>query len=128
MSVVRIQNVQLEPNKHIRIALQSVYGIGNSRAKLICGKVGIDPTTKVKNLDDDTVRAIQDVVSTFLTEGDLKREISMRIKRLRDIGCYRGKRHRTGLPVRGQRTRTNARTRKGPRGNRISKEAGKEKA
>jgi small subunit ribosomal protein S13 len=99
-----------------------VYGIGNSRAKLICAKVGIETSTKVKDLGDDTVKSIQDVVSTFVTEGDLRREVSMRIKRLRDIGCYRGKRHRTNLPLRGQRTRTNARTRKGPRGNRISKD------
>jgi len=123
MTVVRIQNVPLEPNKHIRIALQSVYGIGNSRALKICAKAGIPETTKVKTLDDEKVRRIQEAVSEFTTEGDLRREVSMRIKRLRDIGCYRGKRHRSGLPVRGQRTRTNARTRKGPRGNRISKES-----
>lgn len=126
MSAVRIQNVQLEPNKHIRVALQSIYGIGNTRAKQICTKVGIESTTKVKDLDDETVRGLQDAVAAFSTEGDLRREVSMRIKRLRDIGCYRGKRHRAGLPVRGQRTRTNARTRKGPRGNRISKDAKKE--
>ncbi|MBS0287385.1 MAG: 30S ribosomal protein S13 [Proteobacteria bacterium] len=126
MSAVRIQNVPLEPNKHIRVALQSVYGIGNPRALELCEKVGIATTTKVKDLDDDAVRRLQEAVATFLTEGDLRREISMRIKRLRDIGCYRGKRHRAGLPVRGQRTRTNARTRKGPRGNRIAKDAKKD--
>ena len=126
MSAVRIQNVPLEPNKHIRVALQSVYGIGNTRAILICEKVGIAGTTKVKDLDDEAVRKIQEIVSTYSTEGDLRREVSMRIKRLRDIGCYRGKRHRAGLPCRGQRTRTNARTRKGPRGNRISKDAKKD--
>lgn len=118
---VRIQNVRLEPNKHIVIALQSVFGIGQTRAKKICEKVSLPGHTKVKDLDDETVRRIQDAVNAFPTEGDLKRDISMRIKRLRDIGCYRGKRHRAGLPVRGQRTRTNARTRKGPRGNRIAK-------
>ncbi|MGD9590979.1 MAG: 30S ribosomal protein S13 [Candidatus Berkiella sp.] len=126
MSAVRIQNVPLEPNKHIRVALQSVYGIGNTRAIMLCEKVGVPTTTKVKELDDDTVRSLQEAVSTFLTEGDLRREVSMRIKRLRDIGCYRGKRHRAGLPMRGQRTRTNARTRKGPRGNRIAKDAKKD--
>lgn len=123
MSVVRIQNVPLEPKQHIRIALQSVYGIGNSRAKLICTKAGIPFDKKVKDLDDDAVRRIQEEVGHFVTEGDLRREVSMRIKRLRDVGCYRGKRHRAGLPVRGQRTRTNARTRKGPRGKKISKES-----
>lgn len=122
MSVVRIQNVPLEQKQHIRIALQSVYGIGNPRAKLICTKVGIPFEQKVKDLDEETVRRIQEEVSHFLTEGDLRREISMRIKRLRDIGCYRGKRHRAGLPVRGQRTKTNARTRKGPRGKKIAKD------
>lgn len=126
MSAVRIQNVPLEPNKHIRVALQSVYGIGNPRAIQICEKVGIAGTTKVKDLDDEAVRKIQEVVATYSTEGDLRREVSMRIKRLRDIGCYRGKRHRAGLPCRGQRTRTNARTRKGPRGNKISKDAKKD--
>ncbi len=126
MSAVRIQNVPLEPNKHIRVALQSIYGIGNTRAIKLCEKVGVPTTTKVKDLDDETVRALQEAVSGFATEGDLRREVSMRIKRLRDIGCYRGKRHRAGLPMRGQRTRTNARTRKGPRGNRISKDAKKD--
>lgn len=121
MSVVRIQNVPLEPNKHIHIALQSIYGIGNTRAKAICAKVGLKGSTKVKDLDDETVRGLQEAVGGYTTEGDLRRELSMRIKRLRDIGCYRGKRHRAGLPVRGQRTRTNARTRKGPRGNKIKK-------
>ncbi len=126
MSAVRIQNVPLEPNKHIRVALQSVYGIGNTRAIMLCEKVGVATTTKVKELDDEAVRKLQEAVAGFLTEGDLRREISMRIKRLRDIGCYRGKRHRAGLPLRGQRTRTNARTRKGPRGNRIAKDAKKD--
>src|SRR4051812_10311939 len=126
MSAVRIQNVPLEPNKHIRVALQSVYGIGNTRAIMLCEKVGVPTTTKVKDLDDEVVRKIQEAVAGFLTEGDLRREISMRIKRLRDIGCYRGKRHRAGLPMRGQRTRTNARTRKGPRGNRIAKDSKKD--
>lgn len=123
MSVVRIQNVPLEPNKHIRIALQSIYGIGNSRAIKVCEKANLDPSTKVKELDDEVVRRLQEAVAAYVTEGDLRREVSMRIKRLKDIGCYRGRRHRSNLPVRGQRTRTNARTRKGPRGNRISKQS-----
>lgn len=116
MSVVRIQNVPLEPHKHIVIALQSVYGIGNTTAYKICDAAGVPTNIKVKDLDDDAARRVQDVAGTYVLEGDLRREVSMRIKRLRDIGCYRGKRHRSNLPVRGQRTRTNARTRKGPRG------------
>lgn len=127
MSVVRIQNVPLEPNKHIWVALQSIYGIGKTRALLICENLSVPTNTKIKDLDEETVRRLQDAVSGFTTEGDLRREVSMRIKRLRDVGCYRGKRHRSRLPVRGQRTRTNARTCKGPRGNRISKDAGKAK-
>lgn len=123
MSVVRIQNVPLEQNKHLRIALQSIYGIGKTRADTICKKVGVLGSVKVRDLSDDAVRGLQEAVATYTTEGDLRREVTMRIKRLRDIGCYRGKRHRAGLPMRGQRTRTNARTRKGPRGNRVSKEA-----
>jgi small subunit ribosomal protein S13 len=121
MAVVRIQNVPLEPNKHIQRALQSIYGIGNTRAKLICAKVGVSEQTKVKDLDNELARKLQEAVAAYVTEGDLRREVAMRIKRLRDINCYRGKRHRSNLPVRGQRTRTNARTRKGPRGNKISK-------
>lgn len=127
MSVVRIQNVPLEPNKHIWVALQSIYGIGKTRSLTICDKLSIPTHTKVKDLDEETARRLQDAVAGFTTEGDLRREVSMRIKRLRDVGCYRGKRHRSRLPVRGQRTRTNARTCKGPRGNRISKDAGKAK-
>lgn len=121
MSVVRIQNVPLEPNKHVRIALRSIYGIGNTRAIEACNKANIQTTSKVKDLDEEAVRRLQEAIATYVTEGDLRREVSMRIKRLKDIGCYRGKRHRVGLPCRGQRTRTNARTRKGPRGNKISK-------
>lgn len=117
MSVVRIQNVPLEKsNEHILIALQRIYGIGKTRSMKICQKVGLEQSTRVKELDDDMVRKLQDAVNEYTTEGDLRREVSMRIKRLKDIGTYRGKRHRAGLPVRGQRTRTNARTRKGPRG------------
>lgn len=116
MAVVRIQNVPLEPRKHIIIALRSIYGIGPTIAKQLCARVGIPEHTKVQDLDLDAVKLLQNEVSKLSTEGDLRREIAMRIKRLVDIGCYRGKRHRARLPMRGQRTRTNARTRKGPRG------------
>jgi small subunit ribosomal protein S13 len=121
MSVVRVQNVPLDQGKHIWVALLSIYGIGRTRAFEVCNKANIPSSTKVKELDDDAVRRIQEAVASYVTEGDLRREIAMRIKRLKDIGCYRGKRHRSGLPVRGQRTRTNARTRKGPRGNKLAK-------
>lgn len=121
MAVVRIQNVPLEPRKHIRIALRSIFGIGATRAKELCERVGVKGDTKVQDLDLEVVRLLQNEVAKLSTEGDLKREIAMRIKRLIDIGCYRGKRHRNRLPLRGQRTRTNARTRKGARGNKVSK-------
>jgi small subunit ribosomal protein S13 len=121
MSVVRIENVPLEANKHISVALQSVYGIGKTRALKICETAGVSIDTKVKQLDEETVRRIQDAVAAFTTEGNLRRQVLTSIKRLRDIGCYRGKRHKAGQPVRGQRTRTNARTRKGPRGSRSGK-------
>ena len=97
------------------IALTAIYGIGNSRAKQICGASGVAPETQVKDLAEPEVANIRTAVANFIVEGDLRREISMNIKRLMDLGCYRGIRHRRGLPLRGQRTRTNARTRKGPR-------------
>ncbi|MGE4349136.1 MAG: 30S ribosomal protein S13 [Candidatus Berkiella sp.] len=121
MAVVRIQNVPLEPRKHVRIALRSIFGIGATRAEELCERVGVKGDTKVQDLDLEVVRLLQNEVAKLSTEGDLKREIAMRIKRLVDIGCYRGKRHRNRLPLRGQRTRTNARTRKGARGNKVSK-------
>jgi small subunit ribosomal protein S13 len=102
-------------NKHVVIALTSIYGIGRSRAKAICSQAGIAPETLVKDLAEPEVAEIRSAVAKFEVEGDLRREVSMNIKRLMDLGCYRGIRHRRGLPVRGQRTRTNARTRKGPR-------------
>lgn len=111
---VRIQNVQLEPRKHIIIALQKIFGIGITRAKLICELSGVAGQKKVQDLSEDEVRSLQGEVAKFTTEGDLKRKIAMAIKRLVDMACYRGKRHHNRLPVRGQRTRTNARTRKGP--------------
>ena len=97
------------------IGLQAIFGIGATRAKLICEAAGIVPSTKVKDLDETQLDALREQVAKFEVEGDLRREVTMNIKRLMDIGCYRGLRHRRGLPCRGQRTRTNARTRKGPR-------------
>jgi small subunit ribosomal protein S13 len=119
-ATIRIEGVILDPNKHIRIALQSIYGIGNTRALKICEKTKIEQHIKVSELTDAQLRALQEVVGEYDVEGPLRRKVSMDIKRYRDIKCYRGDRHRRGLPMRGQRTRTNARTRKGPRGKRVS--------
>lgn len=113
--MARIANINIPAEKHIHIGLQSIYGIGPTRAKMICKSAGVDITTKVKTLTDAQIEALREQVSRFPVEGDLRREVSMSIKRLIDLGCFRGIRHRKGLPVRGQRTRTNARTRKGPR-------------
>ena len=105
--MARIAGVNIPNHQHAEIALTSIYGIGRARAREICAAVGIGASTKMEKLRDN--------VAKFAVEGDLRREVSMNIKRLMDLGCYRGLRHRRGLPVRGQRTRTNARTRKGPR-------------
>jgi small subunit ribosomal protein S13 len=113
--VARIAGINIPLNKHIVIALTSIYGIGNSRAKQICEAAGIAPETPVKDLAEPEVAKLRTAVANFTVEGDLRRETSMNVKRLMDLGCYRGIRHRRGLPLRGQRTRTNARTRKGPR-------------
>jgi small subunit ribosomal protein S13 len=113
--VARIAGINIPLNKHIVIALTSIFGIGNSSAKKICEAAGIAPETPVKDLAEPEVAKLRTAVATFTVEGDLRRETSMNIKRLMDLGCYRGIRHRRGLPMRGQRTRTNARTRKGPR-------------
>lgn len=113
--MARIAGVNIPVHKHVVISLTSIYGIGRSRARQICESAGIDPATKVKDLTEEQIDRIRTEVSRYAVEGDLRREVSMNIKRLMDIGCYRGLRHRRGLPVRGQRTRTNARTRKGPR-------------
>lgn len=113
---IRVSGVILPPNKHIRIALQSIYGVGNHRAASICKKIGVDPAIKVVDLKEDKkdyAALLQEAVNEYEVEGDLRRRVSMDIKRLGDIKCYRGLRHKRGLPVRGQRTRTNARTRKG---------------
>ena len=114
--MARIAGVDLPGRKHVVIALQYIFGIGETRAKEICAKTEIAPNKKADELDDNDVRKIRDVIDQhYKVEGDLRREITMHIKRLMDLGCYRGLRHRKGLPCRGQRTHTNARTRKGPR-------------
>ena len=114
--MARIAGVDLPRRKHIQIALTYIYGIGRSSARKICEKVKVEPTRKAEELTDAEVKNIRDVINDeYHVEGDLRREISMNIKRLMDLGCYRGLRHRRGLPCRGQRTHTNARTRKGPR-------------
>lgn len=113
--MARIAGINIPLNKHVVIALTSIYGIGNSRARKICEVAGVAPETKVKDLAEPEVADLRTAVAKFVVEGDLRREVSMNIKRLMDLGAYRGIRHRRGLPLRGQRTRTNARTRKGPR-------------
>jgi small subunit ribosomal protein S13 len=113
--MARIAGINIPMNKHVVIGLTHIFGVGRSRAKDICTATGIAPTTKVKDLTEVEVNAIRSVLAKTAVEGDLRRENSMNIKRLMDLGSYRGMRHRKGLPVRGQRTRTNARTRKGPR-------------
>ncbi len=113
--MARIAGINIPMNKHVVIGLTHIFGVGRSRAKDICVATGIAPTTKVKDLTEVEVNAIRSVLAKTAVEGDLRRENSMNIKRLMDLGTYRGMRHRKGLPVRGQRTRTNARTRKGPR-------------
>ncbi|SFV53850.1 SSU ribosomal protein S13p (S18e) [hydrothermal vent metagenome] len=113
--MVRIAGINISPNKHLVIGLSSIFGIGRSRAELICKNTKIKGETKVSKLTEQQLEAIRSEIAKFNVEGDLRREVSMNIKRLMDLGCYRGIRHRKGLPVRGQRTKTNARTRKGPR-------------
>lgn len=113
--MARIAGINIPVNKHTVIALQAIYGIGSTRAKQICAASGVKPDAAVKNLSEAEVEALRTEVAKFTVEGDLRREVSMNIKRLMDLGCYRGIRHRRGLPLRGQRTKTNARTRKGPR-------------
>lgn len=113
--MARIAGVNIPNNAHIVIGLQSIYGIGSTRARQICANANIEASTKVKDLNENQLDALRQEVGKFTVEGDLRREVTMSIKRLMDMGCYRGLRHRKGLPCRGQRTRTNARTRKGPR-------------
>jgi len=113
--MARIAGVNLPVQKHVVIVLQSIFGIGRSRSKQVCVAAGVDPTTKIKSLTESEVEKLRQEVAKFTVEGDLRREVGISIKRLIDLGTYRGLRHRRGLPLRGQRTRTNARTRKGPR-------------
>lgn len=113
--MARIAGVNIAPQKHIMISLRSIYGIGHTRAKEICINANVDPQIKTKDLTEVQLESIRQQVAKFIVEGDLRREVSMNIKRLVDLGCYRGSRHKKGLPMRGQRTRTNARTRKGRR-------------
>ena len=113
--MARIAGINIPPHKHAEIGLTAIFGIGRTRARKICEACGIDYTKKIKDLSDAELERVRDQVGTFTIEGDLRRETTMNIKRLMDIGCYRGFRHRRGLPVRGQRTKTNARTRTGPR-------------
>ena len=114
--MARIAGVDLPQNKRVEIALTYIHGIGRSRSNHILGKAGVQPATKVKDLSEEEVRKIRDVIQDEgQVEGDVRKNVAMDIKRLIDIGCYRGMRHRRNLPVRGQRTHTNARTRKGPR-------------
>lgn len=113
--MARIAGVNIPDNKHLVISLTAIYGIGRSRAAEICDRLSLSPSVKVKSLDEAVIEKIREEIAQYTVEGDLRRETSMNIKRLMDLGCYRGIRHRRGLPLRGQRTRTNARTRKGPR-------------
>ena len=113
--MARIAGINVPDNKHAGIALTYIFGIGRTTAKKLCEAAGGDPSMKISDLSDERIDALRNEVSRLVVEGDLRRENSMNIKRLMDLGCYRGMRHRRGLPVRGQRTRTNARTRKGPR-------------
>lgn len=115
MSVARIAGVNIPAQKHISIGLQAIYGIGITRANKICAAAKVNPSAKVSSLSEAELDLLRNEVAKFLVEGDLRREVSMHIKRKVDLACYVGIRHRKGLPVRGQRTRTNARTRKGKR-------------
>ena len=112
--MARIAGVNVPDNKHAEIALTAIFGIGKVTAQKICASVGVDHSTKIKDLDESAVEKIRGEIEKFVVEGDLRREVSMNIKRLMDLGCYRGLRHRRGLPGRGQNTKNNARTRKGP--------------
>jgi small subunit ribosomal protein S13 len=113
--MARIAGINIPPHKHAEIGLTSIYGIGRTTAQKICTTVGIPYSKKIKDLTDSDLEKIREEIGRLTIEGDLRREMSINIKRLMDLGCYRGMRHRRGLPVRGQRTRTNARTRKGPK-------------
>lgn len=113
--MARIAGINIPEHKHTVVALRSIYGVGQTRAKAICAEAGIPESTKIKELSEADLDKLRDGVAKFTVEGDLRREVQMNIKRLMDLGCFRGIRHRRSLPLRGQRTKTNARTRKGPR-------------
>jgi small subunit ribosomal protein S13 len=113
--MARIAGINIPTHKHLVIGLRSIYGIGPTRAEAICKETKIDPTTKVSDLTEDQLELIRSSVAKYSVEGDLRRQVAMDIKRLKDLGCYRGIRHRKSLPLRGQNTKNNARTRKGPR-------------
>ena len=113
--MARIAGVNIPNHQHAVIALTAIYGIGRTGARQICASVGIDISIKIKDITDTQMEQLREHVAKFMVEGDLRREVAMNIKRLTDLGCYRGLRHRRGLPVRGQNTKNNARTRKGPR-------------
>ena len=113
--MARIAGINIPPGKQVTIALTHIFGVGRSRARLACKVADIDPSMQVKDLSDPEVAKLRDIIAKFTVEGDLRRETAMNIKRLMDLGSYRGIRHRRGLPSNGQRTKTNARTRKGPR-------------
>jgi small subunit ribosomal protein S13 len=113
--MARIAGVNIPDNKHVVVSLRYVYGIGPTVARNLCQVTGISPAAKVSDLSEDQLDSLRNEIGKMTVEGDLRREVSMNIKRLMDLGTYRGIRHRKGLPVRGQRTKTNARTRKGPR-------------
>ncbi len=114
--MARISGVDLPNNKRVEIGLCYIYGIGRSRSNEILAKTGVNPDTRVRDLTEEDVAKLRDVIENdYVVEGDLRRDVALNIKRMTEIGCYRGLRHRKGLPVRGQRTKTNARTRKGPK-------------
>ncbi|AVM60037.1 MULTISPECIES: 30S ribosomal protein S13 [Pasteurellaceae] len=113
--MARIAGINIPDHKHAVIALTAIYGIGKTRSKAICAAAGIAEDVKIRELSEEQIDKLRDEVGKFTVEGDLRREVTLNIKRLLDLGCYRGLRHRRSLPVRGQRTKTNARTRKGPR-------------
>lgn len=113
--MARIAGINIPDHKHAVIALTAIYGIGKTRSKAICAATGIAEDVKIRELSEEQIDKLRDEVGKFTVEGDLRREVTLNIKRLLDLGCYRGLRHRRSLPVRGQRTKTNARTRKGPR-------------
>ena len=113
--MARIAGINIPLHKHVVIALTSIYGVGRTRSAQICADAGVAPDMKVKDLSEPEVESLRTAVARYAVEGDLRRETTMNVKRLMDLGCYRGIRHRRGLPLRGQRTHTNARTRKGPR-------------